>query len=413
MRWLLVLLTLLLPAAHATPDYPAALRRSHDVQLRHAFRMGLLRGNDGTAGPFFERADFHAAAEGGYRESEWMKDEDEVGRGTVEKREGLPHGNRFRLRSRVGSVDERRRAKMGLHMQQDEEDDLTMSYGEMTMPDEEDVYTVLALGEMSYVSKELALFKANCFYVQRTQNAYYNPTDKEWRPVDGWSPRDAFGSSKSAIRGHVYASEEEDIVVIVIKGTSLQTPVSGSPTGALDKLNELNYKESYYRFSTTIATTVQHMFPRSSIWLAGHSLGGALASLTGLTFGLPAFSYEAPGDRLFAKRLGLIPDAPPNVDETIWEGQFMATLPIFSFGNDGDPIFLGECLKASSYGCYWSGYALETRCHIGRECMYERHLDGKLPPSGVPQSSLSLSVKASDPTITNHGIEYVIKTFLS
>ena len=44
------------------------------------------------------------------------------------------------------------------------------------------------------------------------------------------------------------------------------------------------------------------MYPTSDIWLVGHSLGGALASLLGTTFGLPAVAFEAPGERLAAAR---------------------------------------------------------------------------------------------------------------
>ena len=47
------------------------------------------------------------------------------------------------------------------------------------------------------------------------------------------------------------------------------------------------------------------MYPNSNIWIVGHSLGGALASLLGITFGAPAVAFESPGDRLAASRLHL------------------------------------------------------------------------------------------------------------
>jgi putative lipase involved disintegration of autophagic bodies len=37
----------------------------------------------------------------------------------------------------------------------------------------------------------------------------------------------------------------------------------------------------------------------------GHSLGGALASLLGVTFGAPVVAFEAPGEKLASKRLHL------------------------------------------------------------------------------------------------------------
>ena len=39
--------------------------------------------------------------------------------------------------------------------------------------------------------------------------------------------------------------------------------------------------------------------------LTGHSLGGALASLLGATFGVPVVAFEAPGEKLAATRLHL------------------------------------------------------------------------------------------------------------
>lgn len=45
--------------------------------------------------------------------------------------------------------------------------------------------------------------------------------------------------------------------------------------------------------------------PNSNIWMVGHSLGGALASLVGITFGLPTVTFESPGERLAATRLHL------------------------------------------------------------------------------------------------------------
>lgn len=65
------------------------------------------------------------------------------------------------------------------------------------------------------------------------------------------------------------------------------------------------------------------MYPNSDIWLvgaqllvcfvrqhadsatAGHSLGGSLASLIGVTFGVPVVAFEAPGEKLAATRLHL------------------------------------------------------------------------------------------------------------
>jgi len=47
------------------------------------------------------------------------------------------------------------------------------------------------------------------------------------------------------------------------------------------------------------------MYPDSTIWVIGHSLGGALAALVGATFGAPVVTFESPGERMAARRLHL------------------------------------------------------------------------------------------------------------
>ena len=50
---------------------------------------------------------------------------------------------------------------------------------------------------------------------------------------------------------------------------------------------------------------VSYMYPDANIWVVGHSLGGALSTLVGVTFGAHVVAFEAPGAKLAAKRLHL------------------------------------------------------------------------------------------------------------
>lgn len=69
------------------------------------------------------------------------------------------------------------------------------------------------------------------------------------------------------------------------------------------------------------------------MWLTGHSLGGALASLIGLTFGVPTVTFETPPERLASQRLHLpSPPALKPEDMLVWH-----------FGHTADPIYLGIC----------------------------------------------------------------------
>jgi len=107
-------------------------------------------------------------------------------------------------------------------------------------------------------------------------------------------------------------------------------------------------------------------YPSSDIWLVGHSLGGALASLLGSTFGLPAVAFESPGERLAATRLRL--SLPPPSDGN--NGSLTPDVPITHVYHNADPIPQGACTGFRS-PCTRAGYALETRCHLGKTIVYD------------------------------------------
>lgn len=61
----------------------------------------------------------------------------------------------------------------------------------------------------------------------------------------------------------------------------------------------------YYPHAIDLYNNVTQLYPEANIWLTGHSLGGSLASMLALTFGVPCVTFEAPGDFMPAKRLHL------------------------------------------------------------------------------------------------------------
>ncbi|QFZ28675.1 putative lipase [Clavispora lusitaniae] len=250
----------------------------------------------------------------------------------------------------------------------------------------------------------LALVSSNA-YVRLPQNDD-DKKNSDWIDVgDPWSPEDEhddlnFGWLENGLRGHIFVSNDSKTVIIGIKGTSgAGLPGGGSDeTMANDKTNdnllfscccarvsylwttvcdcyektytcnqdclerELLRQDRYYQATLDLYRNVTKLYPpeTTDIWVTGHSLGGALASLLGRTYGLPVVAFEAPGEMLATKRLHL-PQAPgiPKHLEHIWH-----------IGNTADPIFMGVCNGASS-SCSMAGYAMETTCHTGQICVYD------------------------------------------
>ncbi|KAJ3279382.1 putative lipase atg15, partial [Rhizoclosmatium sp. JEL0117] len=346
---------------------------------------------------------------------------------------------------------------------------------DMLLPNASDPQTVLALARM-------------------TSNSYAEPGGAGWVDIPPYNLSDRFGWTSDGIRGYVFADDTNDLLVIALKGTSLSVPiVGGGPTAPRDKFNDnmmfscccgkvksnwspvcecadsatstcdmnclysaTSFSNSYYNLANTIYMAVSLWYPSSkTIWLTGHSLGGALASLVGLTHDLPVFAYEAPGDFMYANRIGLIPELLPTIpgdnssttskstypqqrpkttktsknnkssknssdkqkknnnsnqkplqpdtqdsthnilDENPHEipdySSYLSTLQIYHFGNVKDPIYMGECLSSGSL-CWIAAYALESKCHSGKKCVYDN--------------------KGSDLDMRWHSIDRVIQEYL-
>ncbi|KAI0355164.1 alpha/beta-hydrolase [Trametes cingulata] len=227
-------------------------------------------------------------------------------------------------------------------------------------------------------------------------NAYTEPTQSDWYDIGpNWNNSYPFGWEPDAdgFRGHIFATPDNATVVISVKGTSLMWPIGGGgPTQRKDKLNDnllfscccarvgptwstvcdcyegsyrcdqgclersLAEESLFYSTGINLYNNVTFMYPNSNIWLIGHSLGGALASLVGVTFGVPVVAFEAPAERLAASRLHL--PTPPS------------TQHITHIYNTADPIPMGTCTGVGS-SCALAGIALETRCHLGRSVVYD------------------------------------------
>ncbi|PBL03293.1 alpha/beta-hydrolase [Armillaria gallica] len=268
-------------------------------------------------------------------------------------------------------------------------------------PDVEDRETLLALAKM-----------ANNAYVVPDEGSWYD-LGMNWTvsyPV-GWEPDD------DGFRGHVFATPDNETVVLSIKGTSAGVFGGGGPTVKKDKLNDnllfscccarvdwtwttvcgcyrggwkcdqdcveeaLIEESLFYPVGINLYNNLSYMYPDSNIWIIGHSLGGALASLVGVTFGAPVIAFEAPGEKMAASRLHL--PSPPS------------TQHITHIYHTADPIAMGTCNGILS-SCAIGGYAMESRCHLGESIVYDT------------VSNLSWGVD-----IRTHGIVTVIEKILT
>lgn len=248
----------------------------------------------------------------------------------------------------------------------------------------------------------LALMSSNAY--ERIPEAD-DPDKLDWVDLgDPWNVDDdpdlELGWLHDGLRGHVFVSENNKTVVLALKGTSgAMIPGGGSDeSSANDKINdnllflcccarvsnlwrtvcdcyekaytcnqdclenELVRKDRYYQATIDFYLNITKLYPpeTTDIWVTGHSLGGALASLLGRTFGLPTVAFEAPGEMLATDRLHLpkAPGLPPHL-EYIWH-----------VGNTADPVFMGDC-NSVSLSCSLAGYAMESMCHTGQLCVYD------------------------------------------
>lgn len=230
-----------------------------------------------------------------------------------------------------------------------------------------------------------------------------NEEDTEWHDVlPPFNKSLDFGWEGDGLRGHVFSDESNSTVIIGLKGTSMAY-FDGEGTTTNDKENDnllfscccaqqgqwsyhqvcdcatdtytcnntcvrnaLQEENRYYRAGRELYSNVTELYPNADIWLTGHSLGGAVSSLLGLTYGVPVVTFEAVPEALPASRLGL--PIPPYADHAM--PQARPFTGAYHFGHTADPVYIGTCSGATA-SCSYFGYAMESQCHTGFECVYD------------------------------------------
>ena len=368
------------PLSRSQLNPPSSQPREHEFRLRQIFHHGTHK-----------HPDLHVRRDLGPDEEVWVHSEDGDELGQLEPLLAASQSEYIeRLLDRGVATVQNMYHSARMRGAPPTLDSSAWTLDEVVGPNTTDRKTVVSLAKMSwdaYTEKE---------------------GDTDWQGMKGspFNLSQSFGWEGDSLRGHVFADEGNATIVIALKGTSMAV-FDGAETTTNDKENdnlffgcccgqgghylwrqvcscmtstftcnstclvsELRQPNRYYAAALELYGNVTELYPNSNVWMVGHSLGGSLSALVGLTFGVPVVTFEAPGDALPAARLGLPspPSAHPSAPQT---RQFTGAR---HFGHTADPVFMGTCNAATS-GCTLGGYALQTQCHTGKVCAYDTVAD--------------------------------------
>lgn len=237
-------------------------------------------------------------------------------------------------------------------------------------------------------------------------NVYFD-TDTRWIDVNLNKTVD-MSMTNDSVRAYLFSNEDMTINVLVFKGTSIYWETKqkgGTDTVANDKFNDnlffscCFYKQSNiftqdhckclkgtcktqldkqecqrlcYKNSTTFENNYLNVannitqyalsFLKKTaenpiVLFAGHSLGGAIATMMGILHEKQVVTFESPGEKRYVDLIGL-------------QYNQKQTERMYHFGHNADIIFTGKCKGYMSW-CYLGGYFIETKCHIGLVCEYD------------------------------------------
>ncbi len=248
-------------------------------------------------------------------------------------------------------------------------------------------------------------------------NAYINEKGSGWYDTVLNKTVDVT-DSKDSIHAFVFSSEDGNVNVLAIKGTSIYWSTMESQSSVYnDKLNDnlffsccfykqssmfkkacncttpantcckdcytrsTDIKENYYALTDMLVQKVMRVVKDITV-ITGHSLGGALSTMVGVKYKKQVVTFESPGEKHYIDLLRI------NYSDESLEN-------IYHFGHNADILFTGKCNGVMSW-CYLGGYVIETKCHVGKVCMYDT----------IGQ----LKMKES---IFTHKIEYVINNVIT